>query len=91
MRRQIFVLVAMGAIFSVSGFVAPAYAAPKKKMASCGIKGGRAPCSWVESCLLDGGIPERKLSGKLVCVHPKPVPDVSKKNTPSATTPGVLQ
>ena len=91
MPRRIFVLVAMGAILAVSGFAAPAYAKPKKKMVTCGIKGGRASCSWVEACLLDGGTPERKLSGKLVCSYPETVPDVSKKNVPSGGTPGVVQ
>lgn len=58
----------LAAVFvAPSGFATIADAKPKT-VQFCSIKGGRAPCVWVERCLLDGGIPERRpFTGKLVC------------------------
>ena len=63
----------MAAVFlaAPSGLTTLAQAKPKAFTGSCPIKGGRAPCDWVEKCLLDGGTPERRpFSGKLVCKKP---------------------
>ena len=68
MAKKIVLLFAAGVIAAMSASAPPADAKPKKTGGSCAIKGGRAPCSWVESCLLSGGTPERQpFTGKLLC------------------------
>ena len=74
--------------------VTTADAKSKKTPGTCAIKGGRAPCDWVEACLLDGGIPERRpFSGKLVCCFSKrfcegvPEPAAGIRQTPTVSRP----
>jgi hypothetical protein len=68
MPKSLVLLVAAAFMAASSGFTTLADAKSKSVSGSCAIKGGRAPCDWVEKCLLDGGIPERRpFSGKLVC------------------------
>lgn len=71
MRKGLVLLIAAAFMAASSGVVTTADAKSKSISGSCAIKGGRAPCDWVERCLLDGGIPERRpFSGKLVCKKP---------------------
>ncbi|MFQ5626512.1 MAG: hypothetical protein ACE5FM_07660 [Methyloligellaceae bacterium] len=68
MASKIVLLFAAGVIAAMGASAVPADAKPKQTGGSCAIKGGRAPCSWVEACLLDGGTPERQaFTGKLLC------------------------
>jgi hypothetical protein len=71
MPKSLVLLVAAVFIFAVHGFATITNAKPKQTVQLCSIKGGRAPCDWVERCLLDGGTPERRpFTGKLVCKKP---------------------
>ncbi len=78
MPKSLVLFIAAVFVATLSGFATFAHAKPKSIAGSCPIKGGRAPCAWVEKCLLDGGTPERRpFSGKLVCKKPVlPVPKV---------------
>ena len=71
MPKSLILFIAVVFLAASSGFTTLAHAKPKSITGSCAIKGGRAPCDWVEKCLLDGGTPERRpFSGKLVCRKP---------------------
>jgi hypothetical protein len=68
MPKSLVLLTTAAFIATLSGSATIAAAKPKEPVQFCSIKGGRAPCDWVERCLLDGGIPERRpFTGKLVC------------------------
>ena len=60
MAKSVIILVAAGFAVALGGFATLADAKSKSITGFCSIKGGRAPCNWVEKCLLEGGIPERR-------------------------------
>lgn len=72
MPKSLVLFIAAAIVAAPSGFATFGHAKPKSIITgSCAIKGGRAPCDWVEKCLLNGGTPERRpFTGKLVCKKP---------------------
>jgi len=67
------VLLIAAAVMAAAGCAATVVEAKPKKPTTgvCSIRGGYAPCDWVEKCLLEGGTPERTAWG-LRCKKPKP-------------------